>query len=46
MRLHSLVAQSPALSAALHSAVREDDTLAGYEQLLPQKDSGKIPAQE
>ncbi len=46
VRLQCLLAQFPASSAALHSAVRGDDTLAGYEQLLPQNDSGTTPSEK
>ena len=41
VRLLSAVAQSSAPSAALHSSVREDDFLAGYEHILSRNDAGK-----
>lgn len=41
VKLLSLVAQSPALSSALHSAFSENETVAEYEQLLGRGDEGK-----
>lgn len=47
VRLLSLVAKSPAFAATVETAVREDDSLAGYEQLLPHEhDQGRISASE
>lgn len=43
-KLLSLVAQSPALQAGLHSAVSQDGNLADYQQLLSQDDPGKTSA--
>lgn len=44
VRLLSLVAQSPAFQATLDSASREDDSLAGYEQLLSHDEQGRTSA--
>jgi len=41
VRLLSLVAKSPAFSATLDDASRENDSLAGYEQLLLRAEQGR-----
>jgi hypothetical protein len=44
VRLLSLVAKSPAISATLDDASREDDSLDGYEQLLSCAEQGRTSA--
>lgn len=44
VRLLSLIAQSPAFAATLDNSSREDDPLAGYEQLLSHDEQGMTSA--